>query len=160
MQISTRCRARPSLVKGYILKHSVSTMVIISLCISGCTLFNEPSFPTGDERTTTVDRSPANAVDVVELSPLKPAAASLLTSANSKFSNGNAAGAIADLDRALRIDPDHPSPWLALARLRQSQGDLAQSENLARRSLNLSPRGSTSALEAEAFLSRLQGIPR
>lgn len=46
---------------------------------------------------------------------------------------GRTANAAANLERALRIEPGNASLWQALARLRLSQGEYEQAENLAAR---------------------------
>src|SRR6266545_2980580 len=62
------------------------------------------------------------------------AIASLLDGARADTAAGRLANAAASLERALRIEPRNPRLWHELARVRMSQGDYAQAENLAARS--------------------------
>jgi len=62
------------------------------------------------------------------------AVAGLMDSARADAAAGRLATAAASLERALRIDPRNPRLWHELARVRLSQGDYVQAENLAARS--------------------------
>ena len=57
----------------------------------------------------------------------------LVDQARSDNSAGRLASAAANLERALRIEPQNPRLWQELARLRLAQGDTQQAESLAAR---------------------------
>src|SRR3989344_8042200 len=58
----------------------------------------------------------------------------LMDSARSDIVAGKPDGAVASLERALRIEPRNPLLWQELARLRLQQGQYQQAEGLAARS--------------------------
>jgi len=45
--------------------------------------------------------------------------------------------ATATVERALRIEPDNPLLWIELGRIRQSEGNAAQADSMARKALAL-----------------------
>ena len=89
-----------------------------------------------------------------------PAAAQFLADARNWRKLGDDARAAASLERAIRIDPRHPEPWLALARLRLDGGDVAQAENLALKARSLAPRESPWFDDAERMLVDINARPR
>lgn len=68
---------------------------------------------------------------------LGAAAGSLVTQARGQLARGEHAVAAATLERAMRIEPDHPLLWIELARVRQAQGNPAQAEAMGRTALSL-----------------------
>ncbi len=70
----------------------------------------------------------------------------LLDQARQQSSAGQQAAAGASLERALRIEPRNPVLWQELARLRLSQGQYRQAENLAAKSNTLA--GNNKSLRA------------
>ena len=95
-----------------------------------------------------------------QLPPLRPATTTLIEQAEAEMAAGQPGIAGAALENAVRIDPDHPRPWLALAQLRLQEGDIRQAELLARRALNLSPADTDEAKAANALLVRIQSMAR
>jgi tetratricopeptide (TPR) repeat protein len=75
------------------------------------------------------------------------AVAGLVETARADAASGNLAGAAASVERALRIEPRNPRLWHELARVRLKQGQYAQAENIAARSISLA--GDDRALRAE-----------
>ncbi|MEH6824968.1 MAG: tetratricopeptide repeat protein [Motiliproteus sp.] len=67
-----------------------------------------------------------------------PVLLALIEQADNLQSQGDAQGALAQLERAQRIAPRDPQVYLQLARLRLHMGDRARAEPLARRGLSLS----------------------
>jgi predicted Zn-dependent protease len=68
---------------------------------------------------------------------LSPASKALVAQAQAQSSAGNDALASATIERALRIESDNPLLWIELAKIRQSEGNAAQAENLARKALTM-----------------------
>ena len=68
---------------------------------------------------------------------LNPAATTLVAQAQTQAAAGNYAVAAANLERALRIEPDSAQIWLEMGRLRQAEGNYPQAENMARKALSL-----------------------
>ena len=58
----------------------------------------------------------------------------LLDQAQAQAASGQTPAAGATLERALRIEPRNPALWSELARLRLSQGQYQQAQNLAAKS--------------------------
>jgi cytochrome c-type biogenesis protein CcmH/NrfG len=77
----------------------------------------------------------ACAVTPVEETPVSGNAAvlQLAAAARDELAAGNAVNAAAKLERALRIEPRSARLWYELARVRLSQDDARQAENLALR---------------------------
>ena len=88
-----------------------------------------------------------------------PTIQALVDQAERERAAGDLEAAAATLERALRIDGADPLPWLRLAQLRFEQGNLIQSENLARRSLSYAGEGPVvrDAWLLIADIKRLQG---
>lgn len=140
-----------------------SWLTLCAVLLASCSLTQPPPFSGGADDT--VASAPAGAgaslpPQVTEQAPLKPAAAALIDDAELARLRGDYAQAAAALERAVRIDADHPASWLALARLRLAEGDLRQSENLARRAANLALPDSALKREAVALLAEIQRRPR
>lgn len=74
--------------------------------------------------------------------PAEPSAAivALAERADAQARNGEFEAAAANLERALRIEPDSAPLWTRLANLRLEQGQYLQAEDLAQRSNSLAPR--------------------
>ncbi len=90
---------------------------------------------------------------------LGSAARSLVNQAHTQLAAGNYAVAAGSIERALRIEPNNPLLWIELGKVRQTEGNYAQAENLGRKALSLAtgdPRAQSSAwrLIAEALRSR------
>jgi tetratricopeptide (TPR) repeat protein len=90
--------------------------------------------PAGAESTRTLP--PPTRDEAVAL-PLSPAAATLLVQASTQRDQRQFDAAAATLERALRLAPTHPEPWLALAAVRLEQQRPEDAEGLARRALSL-----------------------
>lgn len=65
------------------------------------------------------------------------AVVALLDQAQTEFAAGRMDAADSSLERALRIEPRNPVLWQQLARVRLSQGNFRQAENLAAKSSTL-----------------------
>jgi hypothetical protein len=68
---------------------------------------------------------------------LSPATRSLVTQARNLMSHGDFDAASSTLDRALRIEPNNPLPWIELGRLRLAESDAHQAEGCGRKALAL-----------------------
>ena len=69
---------------------------------------------------------------------------------------GNYSAAEVAVKRAMRSDPDHPTPWLELGQLRFEQGDYAEAEDMGNRSLALAPEGSVAQSQAVQLIADAQ----
>ena len=68
-----------------------------------------------------------------------PAVVALLGEARLHAADGDLGTAAAAAERALRLEPRAPAPWVELAAIRLAQRDLARAESLALRALSLGP---------------------
>ena len=89
-----------------------------------------------------------------------PAAAQFLADARNWRKLNNTPRAAASMERAIRIDPRHPRPWLELAQLRFDGGDFSQAENLALKARSLAPRDTEWFAAAEDLLVAISAQPR
>ena len=60
-----------------------------------------------------------------------PAARALRQQAQTEMGQDNVAGAVATIERALRIEPENPDLWLALSELNKQQGNAQQAASMA-----------------------------
>lgn len=72
-------------------------------------------------------------------SEISPAVLDLLEQADQQVSDGNNDGALATLERALRIAPREPEVYYQMGRLRLDMGDPKQAEQLALKAVDLAP---------------------
>jgi predicted Zn-dependent protease len=68
---------------------------------------------------------------------LSPATRSLVAQARTQAARGDADGASASLDRALRIEPNNPLLWIERGKLRLTDNDAHQAEVCGRKALVL-----------------------
>ena len=131
------------------------------LMLSACSLTQPPiaEAPSAPE-SVEMPEPPEQPPTTPEIGSVHPAAAQFLADARNWRKLDNDARAVASLERAIRIDPRHPRPWLELAQLRFDGGDITQAENLALKARSLAPRGSTWFDAAEALLQTIEGYPR
>ena len=94
-----------------------------------------PSLPPAGAETTRTLPPPKR--DETPALPLSPAAATLLAQVSTQREQRQFDAAAATLERALRLAPTHPEPWLALAAVRLEQQRPEDAEGLARRALSL-----------------------
>jgi hypothetical protein len=83
------------------------------------------------------------------------AVAALIGDARRAAAEGRHETALALAERAQRLDPRAPEPYLVLARAHQALGRTAQARQLALRGLASSPPGSQVRADLEALLRRL-----
>ena len=91
---------------------------------------------------------------------LGPATSALVTYAHQQAGSGDAAGAAASLERALRIEPDNPLVWVELGRARLAENNPAQADAMGRKALALAtgdPGAQSSAWHLIADALRARG---
>ncbi|MEO0616016.1 MAG: tetratricopeptide repeat protein [Pseudomonadota bacterium] len=134
--------------------------LVLAVC-AGCSLTQPPVEGAPEPRATEVPAEPAASGTLEpELGAVHPAAAQFLADARNWRKLNNAPRAAASMERAIRIDPRHPEPWLELARLRLDGGDFSQAENLALKARSLAPRDSAWFEAAESMLVAISAQPR
>lgn len=70
---------------------------------------------------------------------ISPAVLDLLEQADQQASDGNGDGAMATLERALRIAPREPEVYYQMGRLRLDMGEAKEAEQLALKAVDLAP---------------------
>jgi cytochrome c-type biogenesis protein CcmH/NrfG len=120
-------------------KHAPAIFLLTLSLLSGCAML-----PPGDATPSTAAASDNSAV------------VTLVQNAKTDAAAGRLASAAANLERALRIEPRNPVLWHELARVRLDEGQSAQAEQLANKSLTLT--GTDTGLRAENW--RLIGHAR
>lgn len=121
------------------MKHSHSFTLLALLLLAGCAML-----PPSDSTAPTTPASDNGAV------------VALVQNAKNDAAAGRLPSAAANLERALRIEPRNPVLWHELARVRLDEGQSAQAEQLANKSLTLA--GTDAGLRAENW--RLIGHAR
>lgn len=134
--------------------------LLAAALLAGCSLTQPPAAGAPAGQGEVVEAEPAVAPEASALEQVHPAAAQFLADARNWLKIGNDARAAASIERAIRLDPRHPEPWLALARLRFEGGDIGQAENLALKARSLSPRDSEWFEAAEGLLVEISMLPR
>jgi tetratricopeptide (TPR) repeat protein len=109
----------------------VGPLALLVLVAAGCA-----TAPPAGPRDPGAGASPAfrpvpSAAPATPSYPLSPAAATLVARGDALLQAGEAGAAIAELERALRVEPRNPRIWQRLAAARLQQGDYAQAEALA-----------------------------
>jgi Tfp pilus assembly protein PilF len=81
----------------------------------------------------------------------------LVTSSRTSAANGDYALALADIERAIRIEPRNPDLWLELGELHLSQGDSRQAAAMARKAMSVAGDDRTAKAAAERLLEQASG---
>lgn len=147
------------MVERYVLRIA---LILVAVTVAGCSLMAPPQAgaPAGREDGGAAPVSaPVGQQADDALRPVNPAAAQFIAAATNWQEIDDEPRAAAALERAIRIDPGHPLPWLELARLRYNGGDIRQAENLALKARNLAPRDAPLFNDAEALLIEIQKTP-
>jgi len=99
---------------------------------------------------------------IARVQPLGPAASALVREARAQSARGDFALAAATLERAMRIEPDHPRLWIELGLVRQAAHNYPQAEVMGRKALAVSDDHATQALAWRLIAASLkaQGRPR
>jgi tetratricopeptide (TPR) repeat protein len=148
-------------------------ILIAVLAIGGCAAPSPyqkpaptPAPPTEAPTVETRPGSPPTPVEEPQPLPepireptLGPASRALVSQAQAQLATKNFAVAASSIERALRIEPDNPLLWIELGKVRQTEGNYVQAENMGRRAVALSvnaPRAQSAAwsLIAESYRAR------
>jgi tetratricopeptide (TPR) repeat protein len=93
---------------------------------------------------------------IARVQALGTAAAALVRQARAESAVGDFPLAAATLERALRIEPDHPQLWLELGQVRQAQHNYAQAEVMGRKALSSADDHATQALAWRLIAASLE----
>lgn len=131
-------------------------VVTVALSLTGCAgPYVQTAPPASPAGTATDGVSGAGGGPAVGRS-ISPAGDALLDQSRRQRRAGEFAQASASVERAIRIEPDHPAVWLELGQLRFEQGDYAQAEQMGRKSLSLATQGSVAQSQAAQLIADAQ----
>ncbi len=127
---------------------TATTMCLLLAGCSGGYNYREPAPVTGDDYESSATVSAYEAPRPVEIKPVySTPVEGLLQESQRKQDGGDLAGAVASIERALRIEPRNAYLWNRLAHLRLEQGQSARAIELAAKSRSLA--GADSKLKAD-----------
>lgn len=78
----------------------------------------------------------------------------LVTSSRTSAASGDYALAMADIERAIRIEPRNPYLWLELGEIHLARGDSRQAVAMARKAMSLAGQDRAAKAAAERLLER------
>jgi tetratricopeptide (TPR) repeat protein len=146
-------------------QQQLSWIAAATLALSACTV---PAPQTVPPRPTPVpppqEQAPVETQPAPQPEPpLSAASRALVGQAQSQMASKNYAVAAASIERALRIEPDNALLWIELGKVRQSEGNYVQAENMGRKAVQMSanaPRANSAAwsLIAESLRARGKNV--
>lgn len=157
------------------MQHRVLFALTLGVALAACsvpqpyrTTTPQPSVPPAeDSPVQTQPGSPPTTVEepqplpppVVREPTLGPASRALVGQAQVQVASKNYAVAAGSIERALRIEPDNPLLWIELGKVRQTEGNFVQAENMGRKAVAMSvnaPRAQSAAwrLIADSYRAR------
>ncbi len=127
---------------------TTTTMYILLAGCSGGYNYREPAPVTGDDYETSATVSAYQSPSPVEIKPIySTPVEGLLRESQRQQADGDLAGAVASIERALRIESRNAYLWNRLAHLRLEQGQSARAIELAAKSRSLA--GADNKLKAD-----------
>ncbi len=129
---------------------------IAMLALAGCTAPYVQTAPPAAPATAPAGATTGSGQGAVVGRSISPAGEALLEQSRRQRRAGEFAQASASVERAIRIEPDHPAVWLELGQLRFEQGDYAQAEQMGRKSLSLAGQGSVAQSQAAQLIADAQ----
>lgn len=131
-------------------------LVIATLSLAGCAgPYGQTASPAAATGTASDTAGTSGQGPFVGRS-MSPAGDALLEQSRRQRRAGEYAQASASVERAIRIEPDHPAVWLEMGQLRFEQGDYAQAEQMGRKSLSLATQGSVAQSQAAQLIADAQ----
>jgi len=131
--------------------------ILFAIPLSGCEslglggVYSTPSRGAGDgsvEEGGDADPPTGGVADTAEAP-----STTLLRQGRAQLAIGDYSSAAATLERAVRIEPDNPWPWLELANVYLVSGDLRQAQSHANRALSLAGSDQDARRAAERMLA-------
>jgi Flp pilus assembly protein TadD len=81
----------------------------------------------------------------------------LVASSRTSAASGDYALALADIERAIRIEPRNPYLWLELGEIHLARGDSRQANAMARKAMSLAGQDRAAKVAADRLLERAAG---
>ena len=82
----------------------------------------------------------------------------LVTSSRAARANGDYAHALADIERAVRIEPRNPYLWIELGEIYLLQDDPQRAASMARKAMSIAGEDRAAKVAAESLLERASGM--
>jgi len=124
------------------LTHNFLLPVVLCAFLGGCTsgaVTRTGTYPAEPDARPGRSGEPAARTPSIT-DGLSPAGRSLVLQGRDQRAAGQYERAAALLERAIRIEPAQPAPWLELGQIRLLEGDFAQAEQLGRKARSLADR--------------------
>jgi Flp pilus assembly protein TadD len=124
-------------------------LFVLLFGLSACTsapVYDSPG--TGRASSGDVARTPGAGSGSAE------AVSGLVESSRMSQATGDFAHALADIERAIRIEPRNPYLWLELGEIHLSRGDSQQATAMAKKAVNLAGEDRAARAAAERLLDR------
>ncbi len=120
-----------------------------------------PSAAAANAEAVPPDAGPARPpLRIARVQPLGAAASALVRDARAQSSRGEFALAAATLERAMRIEPDHPRLWIELGLVREAAHNYTQAEVMGRKALAVADDHATQALAWRLIAASLKAQGR
>lgn len=122
---------------------------VIGVLVAGCS--STPTFPppvveSGSERSPKDAPVEPQGPDAPATAKANPATLALMDQSAVAARDGNIRGAIVLLERAIRIEPRNPAPWIDIGHLHLQSGALGRAEQSARKALALADESTAKGL--------------
>ncbi len=129
-----------------------SLLLVLLLGLSACAdlPFNPSSGPTAGDSSS----APQQEVEAENRSGSAEAVRELVASSRTSRASGDYAHALADIERAIRIEPRNPYLWLELGETHLSRDDPRQAAATARKAMSVAGADGAAKAAAEDLLQR------
>lgn len=125
-------------------------LLLVVFTLAGCA--GRPAYEPGP----TTGESEGSAVTVGETGSAA-AIQELVASSRTSASSGDYALALADIERAIRIEPRNPYLWLELGEIHLARGDARQANAMARKAMSIAGDDRAAQAAAERLVARASG---
>ncbi|MGH8222543.1 MAG: tetratricopeptide repeat protein [Woeseiaceae bacterium] len=121
------------------MKRRPALLCCLAILASGCA--GSPPYGLSSDSPSTDAASPAGTApgSAGRAGDVSAASSALLEQSRSRRQAGDIHGAMAMIERAIRIDPADPWLWLELGKLHMANADYPQAESVAYKALTLAP---------------------
>jgi Tfp pilus assembly protein PilF len=124
-------------------------LLLMIITVAGCA--GRPAYepgPTGE---------PEGSAGTVDEAGSAAAVQELVASSRASASGGDYALALADIERAIRIEPRNPYLWLELGEIHLARGDARQASAMARKAMSIAGDDAAAQAAAERLVERASG---
>ena len=127
-------------------------LLVLLLGLSACA--EVPLNRSPDSETGVTGSAPQQSAEAESKAGSSAAVQELVANSRTSRAGGDYAHALADIERAIRIEPRNPYLWLELGETHLDRGDPQQAAATARKAMSVAGSDSAAKAEAENLLSR------